>query len=58
MGALERKSRAGVAGACTGLVIGSVGSVLHSGRVNPRLAAPAAMFMAVVLGFGAAFRQP
>ena len=57
MGQKDRKMRAGGAGAATGLLIGAVGSVLH-GRGSPRQAAPAALFMAVVLGVGAAFRQP
>ena len=59
MGAFERKSTAAVTGGATGLVVGVVGSFLHQNmRFYPKTTPAAGFFMMVVLGAGAAFRQP
>ena len=55
MGQAERRIRAGAAGGLTGFVVGTA-SVLHSG-LCPKRSPSAGLFMAVVLGFGSAFRQ-
>ena len=56
MGQAERRIRAGAAGGLTGFVVGVTASVLHSG-LCPKRSPSAGLFMAVVLGFGSAFRQ-
>ena len=56
MGQAERRIRAGSAGGLTGFVVGVTASVLHSG-LCPKRSPSAGLFMAVVLGFGSAFRQ-
>ena len=53
----DRSARAGMIGAITGCMIGTVGSVLHSGGRVSKATAPAAMMMATVLGIGAVLKQ-
>ena len=54
MGIWERKAKAGAIGGVTGFMVGGAGSAL---QMRGRHAGPAALFLACVIGFGAAFRQ-
>lgn len=55
MGAWERKAKAGAIGGVTGFMVGGAAAAL---QMRGRHAGPAALFLAVVIGTGAAFRQP
>ena len=52
MGIWERKAKAGAIG--TGFMVGGAAAAL---QMRGRHAGPAALFLACVIGFGAAFRQ-
>ena len=54
MGVWERKAKAGAIGGVTGFMVGGAAAAL---QMRGRHAGPAALFLACVIGFGAAFRQ-
>ena len=54
MGVWERKAKAGAIGGATGVMVGGAAAAL---QMRGRHAGPAALFLACVIGFGAAFRQ-
>ena len=54
MGIWERKAKAGAIGGATGFMVGGAAAAL---QMRGRHAGPAALFLACVIGFGAAFRQ-
>ena len=54
MGVWERKAKAGAIGAVTGFMVGGAAAAL---QMRGRHAGPAALFLACVIGAGAAFRQ-
>jgi hypothetical protein len=54
MGVWERKAKAGAIGGATGFMVGGAAAAL---QMRGRHAGPAALFLACVIGFGAAFRQ-
>ena len=54
MGVWERKAKAGAIGGVTGFMVGGAAAAL---QMRGRHAGPAALFLACVIGAGAAFRQ-
>ncbi len=54
MGVWERKAKAGAIGGVTGFMVGGAAAAL---QMRGRHAGPAALFLACVIGIGAAFRQ-
>ncbi len=54
MGVWERKAKAGAIGGVTGFMVGGAAAAL---QMRGRHAGPVALFLACVIGFGAAFRQ-
>ena len=54
MGIWERKAKAGAIGGVTGFMVGGAAAAL---QMRGRHAGPAALFLACVIGAGAAFRQ-
>jgi hypothetical protein len=52
---MKRKGQAAVVGSVSGIVIGTVATLLHTKRLGPQAAGTAA-FMGVVFGVGAALR--
>ena len=54
MGVWERKAKAGAIGGATGFMVGGAAAAL---QMRGRHAGPAALYLACVIGIGAAFRQ-
>ena len=56
MGLFYRKGQAAASGGVMGLMIGATSSFIHGGFKVTKSTAPAALFMAVVIGVGSALK--